>query len=211
MNKELPKEEKFHMSWPHDFHGFDREGHPVYYEKTSYLEPSVVLEQFTMEEVEELHAQMQEYMANLKQQVSKEKGVLVYKSIVIMDMSCLGMKHMSSSFFGPIKSILNIDQYYYPETMHKLYVINCPFVFRMMWNIVKPMLHPLTVAKINICGYDFITQLRSIMDDDQIPKYLGGSCSCCTSEPLEKQVPAKLAKLKQQRAARIKAAAESKS
>jgi hypothetical protein len=86
---------------------------------------------------------------------------------------------MGSQFTGPIRSQINIDQYYYPESLQTLYIINAPFVFRMLWSVIKPWLHPLTAARIKILGSDYLKSLQEIIDDDQIPKYHGGSCHCC--------------------------------
>jgi len=107
-----------------------------------------------------------------------------------MDMQDFGFKHLSTSFYGPIKQILTIDQYYYPETLYKLFIINAPFSFRTLWAVVRPWLHPLTQARIQLMGgqREFLPKLREIADDENIPKYLGGSCTCCEETGLDKQV-----------------------
>ncbi|KMS65459.1 hypothetical protein BVRB_035780 [Beta vulgaris subsp. vulgaris] len=89
---------------------------------------------------------------------------------------------MSSQFTGPIKAQINIDQYYYPESLQTLFIINAPFVFRMLWGMIKPWLHPLTAARIQILGSDYLKQLQEVIDVDQIPRYHGGSCSCCPAD-----------------------------
>ena len=33
-----------------------------------------------------------------------------------------------------------------------MYIVNTPFIMRAGWGIVKPWLHPVTVARINICN-----------------------------------------------------------
>lgn len=41
-----------------------------------------------------------------------------------------------------IKAISDIDQKYYPETLNKLYLVNAPSAFVMVWKIVKGWLDP---------------------------------------------------------------------
>lgn len=107
---------------------------------------------------------------------------------------------------GSIKSQINIDQYFYPESLHRLYIVNAPWVFRMAWAMIKPWVHPLTASRVgflttfltgctlfshlNTCidsvwfqveilGSDYSKKLQEVIDVEQLPRYLGGSCSCC--------------------------------
>lgn len=202
-NRFLEKEDLFYEQWPQDFHGVSKLGHPVYYEKTATIDPSTLLENFTMEELELHHAQMQETLLEMKRDMTKKSGKLTYKSIVIMDMADFGSKHLSSKFSTPIKTIIHIDQYYYPETLQKLLLINCPFVFRMMWAMIKPWLHPITRSRIEILGSGYLPKLQEICEDDQIPVYLGGKCTCCENVPLEKQMKKRLECIRKKRQERI--------
>lgn len=124
---------------------------------------------------------------------------MTYKSIVIMDLYDFGMKHCGSSFYDILQSVINIDQYYYPETLKKLFLINCPFVFRVMWKVVKPWLHPITASRIEICGGSYLPKLQELIEDENIPRYLGGKCTCCTEAGLETQMDQKLARCRKWR------------
>eukprot|EP00475_Leptophrys_vorax_P030500 TRINITY_DN4574_c0_g2_i1.p1 TRINITY_DN4574_c0_g2~~TRINITY_DN4574_c0_g2_i1.p1 ORF type:complete len:312 (+),score=80.39 TRINITY_DN4574_c0_g2_i1:125-1060(+) len=190
LNKTLEKEEKYLHLWPYDYHGTDKRGHVVYYERTAFANPSVLLSSLTERELQECHIQMQEVLMWLKNQTTEKIGALTYKSIVIMDMQDFGFQHLSTTFYNPIKSILTIDQYYYPETLYKLFVINAPFSFRTLWAVVKPWLHPLTQSRIQILGgsKEYLPKLKEIMDEDQIPRYIGGGCSCCEDSSIDKQI-----------------------
>lgn len=41
-----------------------------------------------------------------------------------------------------LKTVLDIIQHYYPETLNKMFVVNAPTVFVAMWKIIKPWLEP---------------------------------------------------------------------
>ena len=48
--------------------------------------------------------------------------------------------HMPALYF--IKAISDMDQKYYPETLNKLYLVNAPSAFVMVWKVVKAWLDP---------------------------------------------------------------------
>lgn len=35
-------------------------------------------------------------------------------------------------------------EYFYPECCVKIYIVNAPYAFQVLWKIVKPWLHPVT-------------------------------------------------------------------
>lgn len=174
--KPLGREREWMSYWPYDFIGFDKRGHPVYYERTAFFDPSKFLKAFTVEEITQYHVQMQETMSWIKEKQTRESGYLTYKGVIIMDLQDLGRKHLSSSFTGTIKSIVNSDQYYYPETLYKFFIVNAPLLFKMLWSVVRPWLHPITQKRITICGgtKDYLPKLKELMDENEIPAYLGG-------------------------------------
>jgi len=60
-------------------------------------------------------------------------------------------------------------------------VCNAPWVFKLVWKLVRPWLHPITREKI-LVGSD---NLRKYIDEDQIPAFLGGKCKCAAQKCLE--------------------------
>jgi len=77
-----------------------------------------------------------------------------------------------------LKKIFDIGSTYYPETMFKIYLINAPLVFRAIWAVIKPWLHPITVAKVNLLGSSKEALKKFELDGlpaSQVPKWLGGT------------------------------------
>jgi len=208
LNKDLPQEEKYMQMWPHDYHENDKRQHIIYYERTCFSDPYKLLEALTEEQIQESHVQMLETLTWLKEKKSAEINCLCYKSIVIMDLKDFGWNHLSKTLYGMISKVTAIDQYYYPETLYKLFIINAPFSFRALWTVVKPWLHPLTQARIQITGgeSDYLPIFKTLVDEVNIPRYIGGSCDCCTDESLDKQINAKLERNRKWRQERIDAA-----
>jgi hypothetical protein len=60
----------------------------------------------------------------------------------------------------------------------KLAVINAPLTFTAIWNVVKAWLSKETVAKVDILGSDYKDVLLDLIDAENLPRSLGGTCTC---------------------------------
>ena len=89
---------------------------------------------------------------------------------------------MSVSNFYRVKDYVSaatsISQDRYPETMGKFYIINAPWAFSAVWTVVKPWLDEVTVSKIDIIGTSYKDKLLLQIPAENLPKDLGGTCSC---------------------------------
>lgn len=62
--------------------------------------------------------------------------------------------------------------------MGMLVVINAPYTFAAIWTAVKPMLAKETQDKVYIYGSDYMPFLLEHIDPENLPKTLGGTCTC---------------------------------
>ena len=62
--------------------------------------------------------------------------------------------------------------------MGNLFVVNAPFLFSGIWSICKGFLDEVTRKKIKIIGWDFLPTLLEYADEENIPSFLGGKCTC---------------------------------
>jgi hypothetical protein len=62
--------------------------------------------------------------------------------------------------------------------MGATFVINAPFVFSACWSIVKGFLDERTRNKIQIMGGSYLKPLLEVVDAANLPKFLGGECTC---------------------------------
>ncbi|KAF8380495.1 hypothetical protein HHK36_027982 [Tetracentron sinense] len=74
--------------------------------------------------------------------------------------------------------IQKIDSNYYPETLHRLFIVNAGSGFRVLWNSLKVFLDAHTVAKIQVLGSNYQSNLVEIIDPSNLPTFLGGTCAC---------------------------------
>jgi hypothetical protein len=90
--------------------------------------------------------------ARLCVEESHRRGVLVETCSAILDVQDMKLGQVTRDFLELVKGIAAIDQQRYPETLGKLFIINVPSIFPMVWRTVKFFLDPATAAKIQIYG-----------------------------------------------------------
>lgn len=84
----------------------------------------------------------------------------------------------------------------YPERLGRLFVVNAPIFFSAAWAIIRVWLDERVIDKIQILGSNYKKVLLESVDHDQLPAFLGGSCTCshmaggCVPSPKE-SIPAK--------------------
>ncbi|RSH80739.1 S14 cytosolic factor [Saitozyma podzolica] len=62
--------------------------------------------------------------------------------------------------------------------MGHMFIINAPYLFSTVWSLIKPWLDEATVRKIHILGKNYKQELQQYIAPENLPKDLGGTCSC---------------------------------
>jgi len=88
------------------------------------------------------------------------------------------MRHMSKQVRNFIQKITKVDQDFYPEYLGKMFIVNAPTAFKAMWAVVRPWLDKRTQKKIEVHGGNFSSKLLELVDSENLPAFLGGSCCC---------------------------------
>jgi len=60
----------------------------------------------------------------------------------------------------------------------QMFIINAPMLFSATWSIVSKFIDKKTKEKITICGKDFNKKIRELVDEENLPDFLGGTCNC---------------------------------
>ena len=108
---------------------------------------------------------------------SRKAGQLLETTCTIMDLKGVGLGKVSS-VYAYVKDASAISQNYYPERLGKLYLVNAPWGFSSVFNVVKGFLDPVTVNKIHVLGTNYHKELLEQVPEENIPKILGGTCEC---------------------------------
>jgi len=170
----LPREDQFRRMWLSGLHGRSRDGHPLYIEKLGSIDPSALTKNFTIEDVIKFHVQLMERITAYKDDLSFKENKRIYKHMVIIDLKGVGMSHTGKKFTDPMKSVIHIDQDYYPETLKLMFITNASWIIKTVWALVSPWIDPITKANIKWGS----SELEKYIDKDQLPRFLGGTCRC---------------------------------
>lgn len=103
----------------------------------------------------------------------------VMGTTVVMNAEGLHLGMLQKRFINVVRDIFAVDQSYYPEVLHRLFVINCPALVHTAYSLVKGALDENTRKKLVFCSKaESLAVLRRVIDDDKIPQELGGGCRC---------------------------------
>ena len=110
---------------------------------------------------------------------SNKMGVDQFK--VIVDMKGMKLKDITNKQILQVyKQIILEVQRFFPELLHKLYILNTPMFFENAWeNELSTCIDKQTVKdKIFISGDDSHDDLLAEVDEKVLPEIYGGVCEC---------------------------------
>jgi len=175
-NTRLPGADDFYKWWPEQIHGSDKYGHFLQCLRAADVDADS-LEKMDPVMVEKLQGQKMRAYTEHKKRMIAETGVQRYKHSLVVDLQSAPLSLTRSAKRALLKRIFDVGTHYYPETMWKIYLVNTPMLFRAVWTIVKPWLHPATAAKVNLLGGYSAAMAQMEADGikkDQIPHWMGG-------------------------------------
>jgi hypothetical protein len=87
-------------------------------------------------------------------------------------------KLASRNCLNLLKLGAKVAQDYYPETMGACYVVNAPMTFVALYAIIKGFLDERTRSKVRIVGSNYRPTLLAAIEAENLPEFLGGTCTC---------------------------------
>lgn len=166
--------------YPQGYHGVDKEGRPVYVERLGKAHPSRLMNITTIDRYLKYHVQEFERAIQEKFPVcSIAAKRQICSTTTILDVQGLGVKNFSLTAKNLLAAMTKIDNNYYPETLHRMYIVNAGAAFKkMLWPAAQKFLDPKTISKIQVLEPRSLNKLHEVIDPSQLPDFLGGSCTC---------------------------------
>eukprot|EP00775_Hariotina_reticulata_P010356 gene10356-10514_t len=167
--------EQFLMAYPQGYHKTDKLGRPIYIQLLGKIDIST-LKQITSEErMIKFHIQEYERCGKIIMPIcSKLQGRQIDQTFGIMDVKGVGMSHLTGEVKRLMSTLTKFDQDNYPEMLGRICIINAPMVFKAIWSLIKPLLNPRTLSKIQICQTNYTKDLLEWVDAENLPEWLGG-------------------------------------
>lgn len=98
---------------------------------------------------------------------------------VVADMENLSMWQMAYRPVNDVRNeMLRIYEANYPENLRRIFIINAPKLFIVIYNMMRPFMHQVTIDKICVYGFDkeeWTAALLKDIDADQLPAHYGGT------------------------------------
>lgn len=166
--------------YPQGYHGVDKEGRPVYIERLGKAYPSKLMRITTIDRYLRYH--VQEFERALLEKFPAcsiaAKRQICYTT-TILDVQGLGFKNFTRTAANLLSAMARVDNSYYPETLHRMFIVNAsPSFKKMLWPAAQRFLDAKTIAKILVLDSKSSTKLLEVIDSSQLPDFLGGSCTC---------------------------------
>merc|ERR1719204_1119250 len=178
-----PNEEIFSSLTEHAYYGFDNDGRPIYIEKSGRVKVHDLMRELGSEKIINRHIRHCEIiMQRIKNQ--RSKGHCVNNHIAILDLTDLSVNPLKhKNVFSVFKRVSQIDTDFYPELLHRVFVINAPWMFTMFWYAIRRLLATETQKKWTVLGKNFSETLLEHIDASSLPAEYGGTCDIEVAMP----------------------------
>ena len=116
-------------------------------------------------------------MTRQKQIYSQRYSTTILKHILVHDCRDFSFIQFATNFnfYAKVaKTVMTDEQLMFPETLYKLYMVNVPPAFMIVWKVVSSVIDARVLEKIKLLGTDFLDEMLKDIDIEQIPQRYGG-------------------------------------
>lgn len=160
--------------------GNDKFDCPVFISAHGQMDLRGILQSVTKKD----YMRYQMYMTEIVNQEMRDESFRTGKNTAcqmtfIADMANLSMRQMT---YKPVMETgleqTKVYELNYPENLRRIFIINAPKLFTVIYNIMKPFMHQATIDKMRIFGSDkeeWTAALQEEIEADSLPVHYGGT------------------------------------
>uniref|UniRef100_A0A158Q8A3 CRAL-TRIO domain-containing protein n=1 Tax=Elaeophora elaphi TaxID=1147741 RepID=A0A158Q8A3_9BILA len=169
--------------FPGCWHHNDKEGRPVFVLRLGKLDMKGLLRTCGMETIMKFTLSVVEQGLIKTAKATKILGAPISTWTLLVDLEGLSMRHLWRPGIQALLRIIEVAEAHYPETMGLVLIARAPRVFPVLWTLISPFIDENTRKKFMInAGEPVISELRKYIEEQYIPEFLGGTCSCMAPE-----------------------------
>ena len=162
-----------HKLIPYAYVGFDKEGHPLYIERTGKVRVNDLVANVTNEMFIKSHVYGMETLIRKMAESSARLNKPIDNLTTILDLDGLSFQHANAMFL--LQTATSFDFKYYPERVHQILIVNAPWIAPTLWEMVKQFLDESTKSKVVVLDSNYKLELLKYIDADQLPEEYGGT------------------------------------
>ncbi|KAG0175537.1 hypothetical protein DFQ30_005232 [Apophysomyces sp. BC1015] len=161
------------------YHKTDKEGYPLLIDRAGYHRTKDIGNNVTATEMINYEVACAEFLTRvLNPECSETAGRYIHGQTMIFDCTDMSFWQFQMSAIQHFKAVMNVVQSYYPETLHKVFIVNASAVFVAMWKVMQTFVNARTLEKVHIIGQDYQNVLLEHIPAENLPTFLGGTCEC---------------------------------
>lgn len=180
-NFKLTKEQVnvFLRLYPNGYHKTSKSGHPVYIQAFGRVKPDELFAAVPIQETLKYslrnYVQMERVHLRL---CSEQQKKCLWGSFNIIDCKALTRSVFNKKLYSFIKENSENVNKYYPECLKGVFMVNAGLLLRSLYTIVKVFLDQKTKSQLKIYGTSYQKEILEIIDKENLPTWLGGTCEC---------------------------------
>uniref|UniRef100_A0AAT9H855 Retinal binding protein n=1 Tax=Ambigolimax valentianus TaxID=1338344 RepID=A0AAT9H855_9EUPU len=154
--------------------GHDKEGSPIRVELYGRLDMKGLMYSARKLDMEKVKLKQCEGHVQDWAKMSKELGRRVDGLTVIFDMDGVSSKMLWRPGLQMYLHLVRVLEDNYPEMLKRMFVINAPRIFPILYKICRPLISEDTKNKIHVLGSDYQDTLLKYIDAEELPGVYGG-------------------------------------
>eukprot|EP00730_Choanoeca_flexa_P019170 TRINITY_DN9354_c0_g2_i2.p1 TRINITY_DN9354_c0_g2~~TRINITY_DN9354_c0_g2_i2.p1 ORF type:complete len:333 (+),score=110.69 TRINITY_DN9354_c0_g2_i2:251-1249(+) len=171
-DRHLDRDAEFYQLWAEHVYGEDQYGHMMVGMRVGEIDMRKLAD-FDVDHLLRLQGQKLALYSRYKEKLSARSGVQRYKYSLIIDLKDVTVPRG----YSLMKRVFSVGADYFPESIWKIYLVNSPMIFQVIWRAIRGFIHPITLAKVNLLGKQ-AKAIKQIQADgvplSALPEYLGG-------------------------------------